>query len=167
MSAPIDAFWPLSLHDSRSVFFCCCCVVPKKVSCACLQDIISCKLLDIQYTSPFSLDLETSTFLFCISLRKHFERNHAWHNDAVKFDSIHPIVYREMQKQHYIFHPTQPLFIISSNTMFQSGQSLSGVYFIQRLKTEGKNVNFSEISIVIHILHHLCELAKIYIVYLF
>jgi len=39
--------------------------------------------------------------------------------------------------------------------MFQSGQSLSGVYFIQKLKTEGKNVNFAEILIVIYILHHL------------
>ena len=126
------SIWPLSLHDSRSVFLCCCCVVQelqKEISCACHQDIISCKLLGIQYTSPISLDLVTSTFLFCISLRTHFEINHDWHNDAVKFDSIHPIVYREIHKQHYIVHPTQPLFIISSNTMFQSSQSLSGVYF--------------------------------------
>lgn len=135
MSAPTDTFWPLSLHDSISVFLCCCCVVQelqKEIFCAWHQDIISCKLLDIWYTSPFSLDLVTSTFLFCISLRKRFERNHTWHNDAVKFDSIHPIVYREIHKQHYIFHPTQPLLNISSNTMFQSSQSSSGVYFIKK-----------------------------------
>jgi len=141
MSAPTDAFWPFYLHDSRSVFLFCCCVVQelqKEISCACHQDIISCNLLDIWYTSLFGLDLVTSTFLFCISLRKHFERNHVWHNDTVKFDSVHPIVYRKIHKQHYIFHPTQPLFIIYSNTMFQSRQSSSGIYFIQKLKTEGK-----------------------------
>jgi hypothetical protein len=137
----IDTVWPLSLHDSRSVFLCCCRIVQelqKEISCACHEDIIYCEPLYIWYTSLFSLDLVTSTFLFCISLRKHFERNHAWHNDAVKFDSIHPIVYREIHKHHHIFHPTQLLFIISSNTMFQSSQSSSGVYFIQKLKTEGK-----------------------------
>jgi hypothetical protein len=127
MSTHIDAFWHLSLHDSRSVFLCCCCVVQelqKEISCACHQIIISCELLDVWYTSPISLDLVTSTFLFCKSLRTHFERNHDWHNDAVKFDSVQPIVYIEIHKQHYIFHPKQSLFIISSNTMFQSSQSL-------------------------------------------
>lgn len=118
MSTSVDTFWPLSLHDS--VFLCCCSVVQelqKEISCACHQDIISCKLLDIWYTSPFSLDHVTSTFLFCISLSKHFEINHAWHNDAVKFDSIHPIVYREIHNttysiQHspYISFPPTPCF---------------------------------------------------------
>jgi hypothetical protein len=133
MSAPIGTFWLLSVHDSRSVFLCCCCVVQElqnEISHACHQDVISCKLLDICYTSPFSLDLVTFTSLFCISLRKHFERNHAWHNDAVKFDSIHRIVHRKLHKQHYIFHPTPLLFIIPSNTMLQSSWSLSVVYFI-------------------------------------
>ena len=78
-----------------------------------------------------------------------------------------PLCIEKYIKNRYIFHPTQPILIISSNTMFQSSQSSSVVYFIQKLKTERTNVNFCEISIVIYILHNLWELAKIYISYLF
>jgi uncharacterized protein YpmB len=36
------------------------------------------------------------------------------------------------------------IIIITSNTMFRSSRSPSGVYFVQELKTQGKNVTFCE-----------------------
>lgn len=57
MSAPTGQFWLLSVDDSRSVFLCCCCIVQqlqKEISHACHQDVISCKLLNICYTSPLA-----------------------------------------------------------------------------------------------------------------
>jgi hypothetical protein len=66
-----------------------------------------------------------------------------------QFDAIHPAVYVELHKQHYVFRLTQPLFVIifSNTTCFdQADHHRHQVFVLYKDKTQGKNVNFCDNS---------------------
>jgi hypothetical protein len=61
------------------------------------------------------------------------------------FDAIHPVVYIEVHKHHYVSRLTHPVYIIFSNTAYFDEADL----LVQKLKTQDKNVKFCEISQII------------------